>query len=452
VKTAHDSNTFWEYNCLDCVSTAKIYEALQEELHDLGVTEFYDKLVHPVTLAVKRMSDRGMYCDMQRVQRLRNFYDAKIARYEEGLRILVGPDFNPRSLDEVADYIYNTLGCKGGKTTKTGKHKLDQLTLLTLGLKYDSAFFKMLLAHRKMSKLRSTYLTKIFVGDDGRIRSRFRVSGTATGRLSSRDPNFQNIPKERNVWFGLRLPNIRTIYTAEPGNLIFEADYSQLELRLIAYASNCKRMLDAYTAGDDIHMLTAMMIYEKQRELIVTEERDFAKRFRFCQNYGGSARRISEILFEQAGIVRSVVECENILRKLRVSEPEVFTWRDRQLEETQKTRIITNEFGRKRVTFAKGDDLAGIAYNTPIQSTAADLINNATVRLDGMGVPLINQVHDALMAEVSAKDVDEVAHLMKQEMERPVDIFGHEQLVFPVEIKVGTRWGALKKWTVKNAA
>lgn len=448
MEVTQDAKTFWTYNLLDTVTTAKVYYGVDEELGDLSLRDFYHTVVHPLTLAVRRMANRGMYRDDRRYTRLQNVYDEKIRRYAEGLQAVVKrPTFNPNSTEDVRAYIYGELGLKSGKKTKAGKDSVDQLSLLRMGLRHDSTFFKLLLCHRKLSKLRGTYLTKGYLSKDGRIRSRFLVHGTATGRLSSREPNFQNIPKEKNAWFGLNLPNIRTIFTSEPGNVLIEADYSQLELRLIAYASGCRRMLDAYENNGDVHMATAMSITGKPASAVTTEERDFAKRFRFCQNYGGGAKKISEILFSDAGIIKSVRDCEEVLFKLKLHEPEVFSWRDRVLEQARRTHMIHNEFGRIRITFTRDDDLAGVAYNTPIQSTAADLINLAFIRLDALGVPMVNQVHDAIITECPEHDVERTVVLMKQEMERPVDIFGRKGLIFPVDIKVGTRWGALKKWS-----
>jgi len=441
------SDDLWTYNCLDCVTTAKVYQALRAELDELELSDFYHTLVHPLTLAVRRMANRGMYRDNVRYARLQRVVDERIRRYADALRDIVGdPGFNPNSPEAVRRYVSDVLGLRSRKKTATGRDSMDQESLLRMGLRHDSPFFKLLLCYRKLAKLRGTYLMKDYVWPDGRVRGRFLVHGTATGRLSSRNPNFQNIPKSHAEWFGLRLPNIRTIYRAAPGNVLVEADYSQLELRLIAYASGCRRMLDVYEKGGDLHLQTAVAITGKPAEAITREERDFAKRFRFCQNYGGGPRKISEILFTDAGILRSVEECEATLARLRAAEPEVFEWRDRMLEHAKRTRTIVNGFGRKRLTFAREEELPGIAYNTPIQSTAADLINLAFIRLDEAGVFMVNQVHDAIVSECPERDVDRVAALMKREMERPVNIFGYTGLVFPVEVKVGVRWGALHSW------
>lgn len=442
-----DSQRLWVYNCLDCVTTAKVDAAISEELTDLNTASFYDGVAHPLTLAVHRMAKRGMHVDQTRLRRLQTVMDERIRRYELVLGDIVGHEFNPRSGDDVRKYLFEELRLKPvGKPTKTGKASVDELALLKLGMKHDSPFFKVLLGHRKMQKLRSTYLTKVYIYPDGRVRSRFLVHGTGTGRLSSRDPNLQNIPQQKDVWYGLKLLNLRTMYVATPGRVFVEADSSQLELRLIALASRCAALIEAFELKHDVHRLNASAIYGKRLEDITKEERDFAKRFVYCQNYGGSPRRISEILFEEAGIIKSPLECEATLLLLKHVYPEIYSWRDRQLEAAKLTRRITNEFGRVRITFTKDDDLAGVAYNTPIQSTAADYINLAFIRMDARGLELVNQVHDSVLVECDVSDVTKTIAAVKEELERPVDIFGQKGVVLPCDIKVGVRWGALKKW------
>lgn len=235
------------------------------------------------------------------------------------------------------------------------------------------------------------------------------------------------------------------MFAAPPGRALVSADASQLELRLIAYASNCQKLIEAFEAGEDVHHLNARAITGKPSDFITKDDRDFAKRFVYCQNYGGGPKRISEILFQDAGIVRSVTDCERDLEALRRAYPEIYQWRDSILRDTKRSGIITNEFGRKRVVFSRGEDLAGVAFNTPIQSTAADYINTAFVGLDTRKLYLINQVHDEILAECDEDKVDETAQALKEELERPVTIWGRT-VVLPAEVKCGIRWGELTLW------
>lgn len=430
------ASNLWIYNCLDCVTTAKVFWALQEEMRENEVTKFYDDLVQPLVASVMEMMKRGMWVNQQMLETMKHDFQQRINTTLGDLRTLVGDTaFNPASPDMLRKVLFTQYKMVSTRETATGKESVDELTIKRLARKYPNPIFEKLLEYRRASKVHSTYLTNLYVHPDGRIRSRFLVHGTATGRLSSRGPNFQNIPYD-----------VRPIFAAPPGYMLIEADASQLELRLIAYASNCRRLMGAFANGEDIHLINASTITGKPVNEINKDERDFAKRFVYCQNYGGSPRRISEILFQDAGIVRSVAECEGTVTRLRLAYPEIYSWRDAQLVEAKRTRKIRNEFGRVRVTFARSDDLAGVAYNTPIQSTAADYINYAFIRLSQRGVQIVNQVHDSLVAEVHEENVDEVASAMQEELEKPIQVFGHT-VTIPCDIKVGKAWGAeMTKW------
>jgi DNA polymerase-1 len=238
---------------------------------------------------------------------------------------------------------------------------------------------------------------------------------------------------------------MRPIYGTPPGRLFIEADSSQLELRLIAYASECKRLIEAFQAGEDIHKVNAAAIYGKLADDITKEERDFAKRFVYCQNYGGGPAKISEILFAEAGISKSPRECEEMLFKLRAANPEIWVWRDKVLSETKRTRKIRNEYGRVRITFARDDALSGIAYNTPIQSTAADYINSVFLELHERGLCIVNQVHDSILVEATPYTLEETIGMMRIAFERPQKLWGRT-VVLPAEFKTGTRWGLLQPW------
>jgi len=429
------TRTLWEYNLLDCVTTAQVYRKINTELETLNAATFYHTMVHPLILAVKRMGARGMWVDREKLNQMRIEYEAKIVKFEEAIQLVVGnPEFNPNSTAHVRDYIYNNLNLSVASRTATGAASVDETTLLKLGAKYDHPFFKALLGYRKVVKYYGTYLKRVYISPDSRVRSRFLVHGTATGRLSSREPNFQNIPYD-----------LRSIYGAPDGRLLIEVDSSQLELRLIAYASGCRKLISGFEAGEDVHKLNASAIYGIHVDKVGKEERDFAKRFVYCQNYGGGPKKISEILFADAGIVKSPRECEEMLYRLRVAYPEIWSWRDKVLAETKRTRTIRNEYGRVRITFARDEALSGIAYNTPIQSTAADYINTVFLELDGKDLFIVNQVHDSILVESTPYGLDETIKTIKDAFERPQRIWGR-LVTLPAEVKVGTRWGLLNPW------
>lgn len=430
----------WTYNALDCVTTARCFESILEELGELNLVDFYHEIPHPLIQAVRRMQLRGMFVDQQfRAQAIAE-REEKIRELTEVIRQLADdPEFNPNSPDQLCKLLFDKMKLPVIKRSpKTHKPSTDELVLKTLNARYPNPLFNSIIKQREVSKEKSTYLDSIRVDNNGRMHYYALVHGTATGRLATRKPNTQNIPY-----------SLRPMYCAAPGNLLVAADASQLELRLIAYASRCAKLMEAFDNGEDVHTINAVAITGKPKDAISKDDRDFAKRFIYCQNYGGGAKRISEILFEEANIIRSVRECEETLTRLRKAYPEIYEWRDRMLAETRVTRRIRNEFGRIRITFAKGEDLAGIAYNTPIQGTAADYINKAFIRLDARQVPLINQVHDELIAECSEHAAREVGGIILEELHRPINIFGRS-VVLPAELKIGTRWGQLEKVDLKS--
>jgi len=429
------TRTLWKYNLLDCVTTAQVYRKIRTEMDTLGLLSFYETMTHPLILAVKRMGARGMWVDRDKLEEMKTEYEIKIGKFQDAIQSIVGKEnFNPNSTADICNYIYNDLGLAVTKRTATGAASVDETTLLKLGAKHDHPFFKVLLEYRKVVKYYGTYLKGIYIGQDSRVRSRFLVHGTATGRLSSREPNFQNIPYD-----------LRPVYGTTDGRILVEADSSQLELRLIAYASRCKRLIQAFESGEDVHRLNASTIYGIPTDAVGKEERDFAKRFVYCQNYGGGPKKISEILFADAGIVKSPRECEEMLYKLRAAYPEIWSWRDRVLAECKRTRTIRNEYGRVRITFARDEALSGIAYNTPIQSTAADYINTVFLELDEKGLFIVNQVHDSILIETTPTALEETVGMVKAAFERPQRLWGR-LVVLPAEVKTGIRWGALEPW------
>ena len=334
----------------------------------------------------------------------------------------------------------------GGQPVKYGKGKTISTAvdvLEALALTHDAP--RMVLEYRQLSKLKSTYvdaLPALLDRDSGRLHTTFDQTGTATGRLSSANPNLQNIPIRTELG-----REIRAAFTAEPGYVLLAADYSQIELRLLAHYSEDPLLVEAYRRGDDIHTLTASQVFGVPPLMVTADHRRQAKVVNFGIVYGLSAFGLSQKL----GIEPS--EAKQFINAYFERYRGVRDFIDRTLEETRRDQKVKTLFGRVRPIpdiNSKNANLRGFAertaVNTPLQGTAADLIKLAMIRIDkalsdrGMRSRMTLQVHDELVFEAPEAEVDILRSLVREEMETV------HPLVVPllVEIGVGPNWRDLE--------
>ena len=336
------------------------------------------------------------------------------------------------------------------KPVKYGKGKTISTAVDVLeGLAADHDAPKLVLEYRQLSKLKSTYvdaLPALLNAGTGRLHTTFGQTGTATGRLSSTNPNLQNIPIRTELG-----REIRAAFTVEPGHVMLAADYSQIELRLLAHFSKDPLLVEAYRRGDDIHTLTASQVFGVPPLMVTTDHRRQAKVVNFGIVYGLSAFGLSQTL----GIEPS--EAKQFINAYFEKYKGVRTFIDQTLEEARREQKVRTLFGRVRPIpdiNSKNANLRGFAertaVNTPLQGTAADLIKLAMIRIDAglrkrrLKSRMTLQVHDELVFEVPEIELDEMKTLVREQMENV-----HPSLSVPlmVEIGVGKNWRDLQCYT-----
>jgi len=357
---------------------------------------------------------------------------------------LAGIEFNISSPKQLGDVLFNKLNLP--KPVKYGKGKTISTAVDVLeGLAESHDVPRMVLEYRQLTKLKSTYvdaLPALLNPASGRLHTTFGQTGTATGRLSSANPNLQNIPIRTELG-----REIRAAFTAEPGNVLLAADYSQIELRLLAHFSKDPLLVEAYRRGDDIHTLTASQVFGVPPLMVTPDHRRQAKVVNFGIVYGLSAFGLSQNLGIEPG------EAKQFINAYFERYGGVRAFIDRTLEEARREGKVKTLFGRVRPIpdiNSKNANLRGFAertaVNTPLQGTAADLIKIAMIRIDaglqerGLKSRMTLQVHDELVFEVPEAEIEAMRTLVREQMEKV------HPLTVPllVEIGVGSNWRDLE--------
>ncbi len=420
--------------------TGRLASSLAAEVERAGLKKLYDEIDLPLVPVLCRMEDAGVKLDVavlaEMSQRLAAACDASARRIYE----LAGVEFNINSPKQLGDVLFNRLNLPApvkrgkGKTISTAQDVLE-------GLAATHEAPRLVLEYRQLSKLKSTYvdaLPALIRPATGRVHTSFNQAATATGRLSSTNPNLQNIPIRSEIG-----REIRAAFIAEPGNLLLAADYSQIELRLLAHYSGDPLLVEAYRRGDDIHTLTAAEVFGVPPMLIDAEHRRRAKAVNFGIVYGLSAFGLSQ----QLGI--DPKEAKKFIDAYFAKYVGVRAFIDATLEAARRDGRVTNLFGRIRPIpdiLGKNANLRGFAertaVNTPLQGTAADLIKVAMIQIDRelsarkLQTKMLLQVHDELVFECPEREVEEVRELVKDKMEHACEL----RVPLIVEIGVGPNW------------
>jgi DNA polymerase-1 len=407
-------------------------DALRAQLEAREQWTLYRTLEHPLIPVLVDMERAGVALDPAVLGTMSRAAGEEIARLEEQLFTMADERFNLGSGPQLSRVLFEKLGLKAGRRTKTG-WSTDQAVLEELAEKHP--FPRLLLEWRSLTKLKSTYLDSLpqmVDPADGRVHTTYHPAGAATGRLSSSDPNLQNIP--------MRSPQgraIRKAFVAPPGRTLVAADYSQIELRVMAHLSDDPNLIAAFQSGEDVHASTARRVFGVTGALD-PGLRARAKIVNFGVMYGMGPRSLSQ----QMGI--SLADAQEFIAGYFKAYARVRAFLDRTLVEARQRGYVETLFGRRRylpgLHEAQGSARAfaeRAAINAPIQGSAADLMKLAMIRVHGAlkrshpSARLLLQVHDELVLECDLDDAEAVSSLVRQEME------GCHPMRVPLEVSVG---------------
>ncbi|MBH0199893.1 MAG: DNA polymerase I [Nitrospira sp.] len=430
----------------ECASViAKITPIMLEQLRGQGSLKLFQEVEMPLVPVLAEIERNGFLLDVEGLHALSKELERDLDRMMESIAAVAGGEFNINSPKQLATVLFDKLGLKPLRKTKTG-YSTDEDTLTQLATQHDLP--AQILSYRSLSKLKSTYvdaLPELIHPDTKRLHTSLNQTVAATGRLSSTDPNLQNIPVKGD--YGLR---IREAFIAPKGHELLCADYSQIEPRILAHLSQDPRLLAVFAKGDDIHMATAMEIFDLPSSQITRDMRRAAKTvvfgivygispFGLSQNIGVSqaeAKKYIDTFFEKFAAVRALMD-RNIAEGREKGYTTTILGRRRPIPELQSGDPVQRGFGER------------MAVNSPIQGSAADLIKVAMINVhrvlhhDLPHVKMILQVHDELIFEVPDHDLEEAKRLVKHEMEAV-----GQQLGLSVPLKVDL--GVGKNWRVAH--
>ena len=417
-----DPSEICDYACEDADVTLRLYPILREKMAECDVTDVFSKIEMPLLPVLARIEQNGVRLDTEALQQTGEDFRARLQTLEEEVYALAGHEFTITSPKQVGTVLFEELKIsEKARKTKTGQYSTSEEVLETLRDKHP--IVEKILAHRALKKLLSTYveaLPKLINPRTGRIHTSFNQAVTATGRLSSSNPNLQNIPVR-----GEDGREIRKAFVPDEDCTFFSADYSQIELRIMAHLSGDEHMIADFNAGHDIHAATAARIFHKPIEEVSRDERRKAKTANFGIIYGISAFGLSERLSIPRG------EAKELIDSYFETYPKVKEYMNACIDRAKERGYILTEFKRRRYLpdiNSRNATVRGYAernaVNAPIQGTAADIIKVAMVAIDHrlreeqLQTKMILQVHDELNFSVPLRELDTVRHLVVEEMER----------------------------------
>ncbi|MGB7575729.1 MAG: DNA polymerase I [Thermodesulfobacteriota bacterium] len=427
-----------DYSCEDADVTLQLSHLLFPKLKEDGFKELFDQVEMPLVMVLAKMEMDGVKIDLDLLQEYSKEIETQLQQKMERIYGLAGEDFNINSSKQLGKILFEKLKLPVVKRTKTGP-STDVEVLMKLSFHHDLPLE--ILSYRNLSKLKSTYvdaLPKLVHPKTGRVHTSYNQTVTATGRLSSSDPNLQNIPiraEEGN--------RIRQAFIPEKGWLLVSADYSQIELRILAHLSQDETLIKAFQNDEDIHARTASEIFEVPMEKVTSPMRREAKVINFGIIYGMSAYGLSQQLGIEPKIAQAYID--GYFKKYTG----VQTYIEKSLEEARQKGYATTLLHRRRYlpdihspTVAIRQATERMAVNTPLQGTAADMIKVAMIHIQdrieefGLSTEMIMQVHDELVFEVPEEELQKTISMIQNEMENVMD------LSVPLKISVhsGRNW------------
>lgn len=416
----------------------RLYAGLRQRLEQSGQEELMETLEMPLALVLSDMETVGFRIDREGIAAYGEQLGLYASALEAQIYLQAGSVFNINSPKQLGEVLFDTLGLPHNKKTKTGYSTNAEILEK---LRPYHTIVQDILDYRQVTKLKSTYtdcLLKVADGN-GRVHSTFKQTGTATGRLSSTEPNLQNIPVRTELGKELR----RFFLPADGDSVIIDADYSQIELRLLAHISGDETLIQAFLSGADIHTSTAATVFGVRQEDVTPEMRKKAKAVNFGILYGIGAFSLADDL----GVSRA--QAQDYINQYLAGFPKIDAYLKNIVREAYENGYVTTLFGRKRYI----PELAGknkvqqkfgerVAMNSPIQGTAADLIKLAMIRVhrrltrEGLDARLILQVHDELLIESNRSCAGQAEQILREEMEHAAEL----AVPLTVEVHTGENW------------
>ena len=411
-----------EYSAEDADVTLRLWDVLRARLVAEGMTTVYETLERPMPVVLARMEQRGICIDRAVLSRLSGEFAQDMARLEAEIQELAGENFNPGSPKQLGDILFGKFGFPGGKKTATGAWSTSASVLDDLA-EQGNELAARVLDWRQAQKLRSTYaeaLPRFVHPRTGRVHTSYSLAATSTGRLSSSEPNLQNIPVRNEAG-----RKIRRAFVANPGQSLISADYSQIELRLLAHVADIPQLKQAFAEGKDIHAMTASEIFGVPVEGMPSEIRRRAKAINFGIIYGISAFGLAN----QLGISRE--EAGAFIKLYFERFPGIRAYMEATKKLCRDQGYVTTLFGRKchypRIASSNASERAfneRAAINAPLQGSAADIIRRAMIRMDAalerakLRAQMLLQVHDELVFEAPESEVEATIRIVREVMEQ----------------------------------
>lgn len=428
---------FAEYCCYGAYVSRMAADVLEEKLRDTGMDKLMRDMEMPLSLVLYDMEKEGVEVRREELKAYGDALTARIEELEASIHAQAGVEFNINSPKQLGEVLFETMHIPGGKKTKTGySTAADVLEKLA----EDYPIVKDILEYRGLTKLKSTYAEGLaaYIGEDKRIHTNFNQTITATGRISSTEPNLQNIPMRMEL--GRR---IRKVFVPRTGYEFMDADYSQIELRVLAHMSGDEQLIDAYRTEQDIHRITAAKVFHTPFEEVTDLQRRNAKAVNFGIVYGISSFGLSQDL----SISRK--EAAEYIEQYFATYPKVKEFLDRLVEDAKKQGYTTTMFGRRRPipelsssNFMQRSFGERVAMNSPIQGTAADIIKIAMIRVwralreRGLKSKLILQVHDELVIETLLEEEEQVRQILSENMKAAADL----AVTLEIDLHTGENW------------
>ena len=415
----------------------KLYNVLTQKMEEAGSIELFNKIEMPLTEVLASMQYEGIYIDKQELLEFGKELQEKIDILTQEIYELTGEEFNINSTKQLGEILFEKLNLTAKKKTKTG-YSTDVDVLEKI--KHEHPVIEKILEYRQLQKLNSTYVEGLipYIDETGRIHSKFHQTVTTTGRISSTDPNLQNIPTRMEL--GRKL---RKVFKPEQGCIFVDADYSQIELRVLAHISEDKNMIEAFCNNEDIHAQAASKVFNIPLEEVTKEERTKAKAVNFGIVYG-----ISEFgLGEQLGVSRK--KAKEYIEQYLDKYSGIKDFMTNIVEETKEKGYVETLYHRRRyVPELKSNNYmvrqfgGRVAMNTPIQGTAADIMKIAMINVynklkeNNLKSKLIVQVHDEILVETLESEKEQVKQIVKEEMENVIKL----KVPLLAEVEEGYNW------------